>query len=81
MIRQAAKDYRMDEGTICYAMKKGKNDIPLKNQTGKHTLLSKDLELNLADCIYTLCKVDFSPTMDDTLDLVAEYLKGKQSRV
>ena len=39
--------------------------------------MSKDLESNLADCISALCEVGFSPTKDDILDLVAEYLKDK----
>ena len=56
-------------------MKKVKNDIPLKKQTGKQLLLSKDLESNLADSITTLCEVGFSPTKVDILDSVAEYLK------
>ena len=58
----------MDDGTICYAMKKVKTHIPLQKQTVKHTLLSKDLELNLDNCICTLCKVGFSSAKDDILD-------------
>ena len=46
-IRQAAKDHHMDEGMISYTIDKVKNDIPLKKQTGKQTLLSKGLESNL----------------------------------
>ena len=42
-IRQAAKDHHMDEGMISCAINKVKNDIPLKKQTGKQTLLSKGL--------------------------------------
>ena len=67
----------MDEETIRYATKKIKTDIPLKKQIGKQLLLSKDLESNLADCTSILCEVGFSPTKDDILDLVAEYLKDK----
>ena len=37
----------MDEGMISYTIDKVKNDIPLKKQTGKQTLLSKGLESNL----------------------------------
>ena len=68
LIRQATKDHHMDDGTICYVMKKVKTHIPLQKQTVKHTLLSKDLELNLDNCICTLCKVGFSSAKDDILD-------------
>ena len=40
--------------------------------SGKKTVLNKEEESNSATCIGSLCKLGFSPTREEILDLVKE---------
>ena len=44
-------------------------------RSGKTTALSEETETVLSSCIEVLCKMGFSPTMDEILDIVRTYLQ------
>ena len=56
------------------AIKKFEKGIDLSCQSGEKTSLSSEVEKKLANVIGVLCKIGFSPSKDEVLDLVSKYL-------
>ena len=74
-IRKAASKHNMSEGKLRQAIKKNEKGIDLSCQSGKKTSLSSEVEKTLPNVIGVLCKIGFSPSKDEVLDLVSKYFK------
>ena len=74
-IRKATSKHNMSEGKLCQAIKKNEKGIDLSCQSGKKTSLSSEVEKTLPNVIGVLCKIGFSPSKDEVLDLVSKYFK------
>ena len=79
-VNSTAKKYGMDEKTLRYRIKKI-NDGHILTGSGRKPIFDNDTETLLAHCIDTLCKIGFSPTMNEILDLVAEYIAVNNLRI
>ena len=74
-IRNAAAKYGMSEGTLRFRLKKIRAGESFVG-SGKKPVIKKDVEQNIAACIGTLCKLGFSPTMTEVIELVANYISA-----
>ena len=74
-IRKAASKHNMSEGKLRQAIKKNEKGIDLSCQSGKKTSLSSEVEKSLANVIGVLCKIGFSSSNAEVLDLVLKCLK------
>ena len=73
-IRSTASKYGMAEGTLRYRSKQLERGEAAT--MGRPTAFSEETEKELASCIGVMCKLGFSPTVPEILDLVASYLKA-----
>ena len=80
-MRKAAAKFGMSEGTLRFLKKKNSRGESLDSQSGKSTALPQNVEENLARCIGVLCKLGFSPSKEEIMSLVAEYIKVNQIKV
>ena len=80
-MRKAAAKFGMSEGTLRFLKKKNSGGESLDSQSGKSTALPQNVEENLARCIGVLCKLGFSPSKEEIMSLVAEYIKVNQIKV
>ena len=79
-VNSTALKYGMDEGTLRYRLKKIGTGEEV-SVSGRKPVFDSNTEEQLAKCIGTLCKVGFSPTKGEILDLVAQYVKENKINV
>ena len=73
-LRTTASKYGISEGGLRYRVKQfQKGELNVKQ--GRPTAFNVETEKQLAGCIEVMCKLGFSPTVPEILDLVAQYLK------
>ena len=72
-IRAAAKKFGVSESNI-RRRKKLTSDGKELVGSGKNTILTKEQETELANCIGVLCNAGFSPCRNEIKDLVKEYV-------
>ena len=70
----------MDEGTLRYRIKKIETGKAFEGSRGKQAL-NADVEKNVAECIGVLCKLGFSPTMNEVIEMVADYIQANEINV
>ena len=74
-LRSTASKYGMSEGGLRYRLKQiEKGEVNVK--IGRPTAFNAETEKQLAECIGTMCKLGFSPTVPEILNLVSSYLKS-----
>ena len=69
-LRSVAGKYGMNEGTLRYRFKKIKTGKAFTG-SGRRPFFEK-----MATCIDTLCKLGFSPTMNEVISSVSDYIKA-----
>ncbi|XP_065064643.1 uncharacterized protein LOC135690884 [Rhopilema esculentum] len=74
-IRSTASKYGMSEGTLRYRSKLLEKGETLQKK-GRPTAFDEETERKLASCIGVMCKLGFSPTVQEILHLVSCYLSA-----
>ena len=74
-VNSVAIKYGMDEGTLRYCIKK-ENNGELITISGRKPVMGADTEQTLAKCIGTLCEIGFSPSVQELLQTVGDYIKA-----
>ncbi|XP_057305999.1 uncharacterized protein LOC130644419 [Hydractinia symbiolongicarpus] len=73
-VRGIAKRHGINESTLRFRLKKRKEGAKL-GKSGRKCVFDAETEARLAKYIGVVCNLGFSPTLDEILDLVAEYIK------
>ena len=77
-IRRIAAAHNLHEATVRLRIKKSKAAEDPLRKVGRPTILSKEEETTLANCINVLCKNGFSPSIDDVRLIVSDYVKSNK---
>ena len=72
-----AKKHGIEESTIRFRLRKRKAGEALK-KAGRKSVLDIGIGSKLAEYIDVICNLGFSPTIDEILSLVGEFVKGQQ---
>ena len=80
-ILKASRTYGMSDHMLRDKLKKLEKGESLASLSGRKPAIPAETELKLSQCIAVLCNLGFSPTREEILNLVRDYLNANNINI